>query len=66
VRHKAQPEAPDDSATGTVAVTVMTPAGRASSMVNLGQFAPSFSLFNSKYAAVIVPTPGAPGTLLMR
>ena len=54
-------QVPDDNATGTVAVTVATPGGSASSTVTLGQYAPSFSLFNNKYAAAIVPTPGVPG-----
>jgi hypothetical protein len=29
--------------------------------VTLGQYAPSFSLLNTKYAAAIVLTPGSPG-----
>ena len=54
-------QAPNDTATGSVVVTVKTLTGTVSSMVTLGQYGPSFSLFNSKYAAAIVPTPGNPG-----
>ena len=54
-------QAPDDAATGTVNVVVTTPAGSTTSTVTLGQYAPSFSLYNSKYAAAIVPTVGTPG-----
>ncbi len=51
-------QAPDDTSTGTVSVVVTTPAGSATSMVTLGQYAPSFSLFDSKHAAAIVVTSG--------
>ncbi len=54
-------QAPSDTATGSVPVTVTTPAGSASSTVTLGEYGPSFSLLNSKYAAAIVLTPGSPG-----
>jgi uncharacterized protein (TIGR03437 family) len=54
-------QAPDDTATGTVSVVVTTSAGSTTSTVTLGQYAPSFSLYNSKYAAAIVPTVGTPG-----
>jgi uncharacterized protein (TIGR03437 family) len=54
-------QAPDDTATGTVNVTITTNGVPASSLVNLGQFGPSFSLFNSKYVAAIVATLGAAG-----
>jgi uncharacterized protein (TIGR03437 family) len=54
-------QAPSDTATGTVVVTVKTPGGSASSTVTLGQYGPSFSLFNTKYAAAIVGTPDSPG-----
>ncbi len=51
----------DDSTTGTVSVVVNTGAGSASCTVTLAPYAPSLSLYNSKYAAAIVPTPGGPG-----
>jgi uncharacterized protein (TIGR03437 family) len=51
-------QVPDDTATGTVSVVVTTPAGSATSTVTLGQYAPSFSLFDSKHAAAIVVTSG--------
>jgi uncharacterized protein (TIGR03437 family) len=54
-------QAPDDTATGTVNVVVTTEAGSTTSTVTLGQYAPSFSLYNTKYVAAIVPTPGQPG-----
>ncbi len=54
-----QPE--DDSTTGTVSVVVTTSAGSASCTVALGPYAPSLSLFSSKYPAAIVLTPGSPG-----
>jgi len=54
-------QAPDDTATGTVNVVVTTEAGSTTSTVTLGQYAPSFSLYNSKYVVAIVPTPGQPG-----
>jgi uncharacterized protein (TIGR03437 family) len=54
-------QAPDDTATGTVNVVVRNAAGMVSSTVTLSQYAPSLSLFNGKYAAAIVPTPGLPG-----
>jgi uncharacterized protein (TIGR03437 family) len=54
-------QAPDDTATGTVSVVVTTAAGSFTSTVNLEQYAPSFSLFNGKYPAAVVSTPGAPG-----
>jgi uncharacterized protein (TIGR03437 family) len=54
-------QAPSDTATGTVNVAVTTSAGNASSTVTLGQYAPSFSLLNSRYPAAIVLTPGGPG-----
>jgi len=52
-------EAPDDTATGTVNVTVTNAAGSASSTVTLDRYGPSFSLFGNKYAAAIVPTAGS-------
>lgn len=54
-------QVPDDSATGTITVTVTTPVGSASSTATLAAYAPSFSLFNAKYPAAIVMTPGSPG-----
>ena len=47
-------QAPDDTATGTVTVVVTTAAGSATSMVTLGQAAPSFSLLDSKHVAGII------------
>lgn len=52
---------PDDSTTGQVGVVVTTSAGSASCIVKLGPYSPSLSLFNSKYPAAIVPTPGSAG-----
>ncbi|MGD1070794.1 MAG: hypothetical protein ABSB15_11690 [Bryobacteraceae bacterium] len=52
---------PDDNTTGVVNVAVTTSAGSASCTVTLGPYAPSLSLFNAKYAAAIVVTPGSPG-----
>jgi uncharacterized protein (TIGR03437 family) len=51
-------QAPTDSATGSVLVSVTTATGSASSSVTLGQYGPSFNLFNGKYPAAIVPTVG--------
>jgi uncharacterized protein (TIGR03437 family) len=51
-------QAPDDTATGSVNVVVTNPNGSATSTVTLGQYGPSFSLFNgNKYAAAIVQLP---------
>jgi uncharacterized protein (TIGR03437 family) len=52
-------QVPDDVTTGPVTVVVKTLGGSASSTVTLGPESPSFSLFNSKYPAAIVATPGA-------
>lgn len=56
-------QVPDDTATGPVSVIVTTLGGTASSTVTLGPYAPSFSLFSSKYPAAIVQTatPGNSG-----
>jgi uncharacterized protein (TIGR03437 family) len=54
-------QAPDDTATGSVNVVVTTPGGTATSTVTLSQFGPSFSLFNGKYAAGVIPTPNGGG-----
>ena len=48
----------DDSAIGTVSVVVTTSAGSASCTVALAPYAPSFTLYNSKYVAAIAPTTG--------
>lgn len=54
-------QTPDDTATGTVDVIVKNAAGIVTSTVTLGQYAPSFSLFNGTYAAAVVATQGLPG-----
>jgi uncharacterized protein (TIGR03437 family) len=54
-------QAPDDTTTGTVDVVVNTPYGPANSTVTLAAQAPSFSLFNGKYAAGVIPTPNGSG-----
>jgi uncharacterized protein (TIGR03437 family) len=55
-------QAPDDTATGTVAVTVTTQTGTATSYVTLAPAAPSFLLQgDEKHVLAIVGTPGAPG-----
>ena len=54
-------QAPDDTARGTVNVTVTTGAGSATSTVTLAQFGPAFSLFpdNKHVAGIIVRTNGS-------
>ena len=47
-------QAPDDSNTGPVAVTVATPGGIATSSVTLASVAPSFNLLDSKHIAGII------------
>jgi uncharacterized protein (TIGR03437 family) len=47
-------QAPDDAARGPVQVAVTTPGGTATATVTLGQFAPSFLLFDSKHVAGII------------
>ena len=47
-------QAPDDTATGTVPVTVSTIAGRTISIVTLAPFAPSFSLLDGEHVAGII------------
>jgi uncharacterized protein (TIGR03437 family) len=47
-------QAPDDTATGSVPVTVSTPHGTSSSAVMLARFAPSFSLFDAKHVTGII------------
>jgi trimeric autotransporter adhesin len=54
-------QAPDDSTSGVVNVTVTTNGGTASSTVTLSQYGPSFNLIGGKYAAAIVPTGNSPG-----
>lgn len=49
-------QAPDDTATGSVTVTVTTAAGSASSTVTLAPTGPSFSRLDAKYPAAIVIT----------
>jgi uncharacterized protein (TIGR03437 family) len=54
-------QAPDDTARGTVNVTVTTGGGSATSTATLAQFAPAFSLFpdNKHVAGIIVRTNGS-------
>jgi uncharacterized protein (TIGR03437 family) len=47
-------QVPDDSALGSVPVVVTTANGTASGSVTLAQFAPSFSLYDSKHVAGII------------
>ena len=47
-------QAPDDTATGSVPVTVSTLAGRTTSLVTLAPFAPSFSLLDSEHVAGLI------------
>lgn len=54
-------QAPDDTATGIVSVVVNTPNGSPASTVVLDHYGPSFSLFDAKYAAAIVPLSGSTG-----
>jgi uncharacterized protein (TIGR03437 family) len=51
-------QAPDDTTLGPVPVDVTIAGVTASTTVTLGQYGPSFSLFNNKYPAPIVPTAG--------
>ena len=48
-------QAPDDTTTGPVPVVVSSASGSATSIVTLGQFAPSFGLLDSKHVAGIIP-----------
>ena len=54
-------QAPDDTVFGPVDVVVTTPNGSASSTASLASYAPSLSLFDSRYAAVVIPTPDGSG-----
>ena len=47
-------QAPDDTATGSVPVVVITAGGSATSSVILSQFAPSFDLFDTAHVAGII------------
>jgi uncharacterized protein (TIGR03437 family) len=47
-------QAPDDTATGSVPVVVTTASGTSTSTVTLAQFAPSFSLLDSKHVTGII------------
>ncbi len=47
-------QAPDDTATGAVPVVVTTTLGSATSTVTLGQFAPSFSMLDTKHVSGII------------
>ena len=47
-------QAPDDSNTGPVTVSVATPGGTATSTVTLASVAPSFNLLDSKHIAAII------------
>jgi uncharacterized protein (TIGR03437 family) len=47
-------QAPNDTATGTVSVVVTTAAGSATSTVTLSEFAPAFSLIDTKHVAGII------------
>jgi uncharacterized protein (TIGR03437 family) len=47
-------QAPSDTKTGSVSVSVTTSSGTANSTAILGPYGPSFSLLNSKYPAAIV------------
>ena len=54
-------QSPDDTAMGTVNVTVTTPNGTVSSTVTLAPFGPSFSLLSARYAAGVILTPDGSG-----
>jgi uncharacterized protein (TIGR03437 family) len=47
-------QAPDDTVTGSVNVTVTTAGGSATGSVTLGPFGPSFSLLDGKHVAAII------------
>jgi uncharacterized protein (TIGR03437 family) len=47
-------QAPDDTATGAVAVVVTTPSGSATSTVTLSQYGPAWSLLDGKHVAGII------------
>ncbi len=54
-------QAPDDMATGSVVVSVMTPYGPTTSTVTLAAQSPSFSLISATYPAAIILTPNGSG-----
>ncbi len=54
-------QAPDDTVTGPVNVVVTNALGTATSTVTLSAYAPSFMLFDSRYAAAVIPTPNGSG-----
>jgi uncharacterized protein (TIGR03437 family) len=51
----------DDNTIGPVTVVITTSVGTATSTVTLAAYAPSLSMFSSKYPAAVAPTPGSPG-----
>ena len=55
-------QAPDDTATGIVNVTVTSGGATASSTVNLAQFGPSFSLLDGTHVAAIILRSDGSGT----
>lgn len=55
-------QAPDDSATGTVPVTVVTPGGSATSTVTLGGVAPSFCRLDGSHVTGIILRSDGSGT----
>ncbi len=54
-------QAPDDTATGTVNVTVTNPNGTTTATVTLAAESPSFSLLDAKHVAAIIATPDGSG-----
>jgi len=50
-------QAPDDTATGPVSVVVNTASGSATSTVNLGSVAPSFSLLDATHVTGVIVRP---------
>lgn len=54
-------QAPDDTATGSVVVSVTTPFGPTTSTVTLAAQSPSLSLISSKYPAALILTPDGSG-----
>jgi uncharacterized protein (TIGR03437 family) len=54
-------QAPDDTATGTVAVVVTTATGTATSTVTLAPSGPSFSLLDAKHVTAIILRPDRKG-----
>lgn len=55
-------QAPDDSTTGPVSVTVATAGGTASGLVSLSRFGPSLALLDSRYAVAQIATPDGSGS----